>query len=172
MFETVGDIQLRSHASRGDSGNRARANYRDQTLTGRALYEFRRRVPPGDASQDLQQAFARIGVVEFIERIPLGHCQRDPHVFAGHTLDRMALVQDGRIVRWQNAVRRIRSCLDRQVAKEECMIDDQNLRAGDTTARLVVKALVMRRALSTQTIVAIAGNLIPNRAIGRETAAN
>ena len=76
----------------------------------------------------------------------------------------MCLVEDHDIRIRQKARTGASQC---QIAKKEGVVDDQDPRMIDATARLIIKTVFVGGAISAHAVAAIAGHFIPDDHLGR-----
>ena len=83
----------------------------------------------------------------------------DAQVVAGDRFDRVGFVEDHDVVVGQDADA---GPPQGEVAEEQRVIDDEDLRVLHAAAVLVVEALVVRRAAAAHAVAAVAGHFVPH----------
>ena len=113
-----------------------------------------------------QNPFLGAWVIKFAKRvIDLRIADLQTEVIPRDRFEVVTFVEDNRIVIGQNAAALSFQC---QVAKEQRVIDDQNLRIMHPAASCIVKATIEGWAFASHAISRIAGNLVPNGPIRTE----
>ena len=104
----------------------------------------------------------RAVVVELVEHVlDLAAGDVDAQVVAGDGFDRVRFVEDHDVVVGQDAHA---GPPQRDVAEQQRVIHDEDLRVLHAAAVLVVEALVVRRAAAAHAVAAVAGDFVPHLA--------
>ena len=107
-----------------------------------------------------KQPFVGAIVVELVERvIDCARRNAQTQMIAGNRFNGVGLIQHGYVVVGQNASA---GAAQGQIAEEQRMINNENLRPAGAASRLVVKAGIVRWTASAHAIAAVAGDFVPN----------
>ena len=108
-----------------------------------------------------QQPFLGSIVVELVQRVvDLSAGNANSQMISCYRLNGVSFIENHNVVIGQDAHSR---AAKGKVAKQECVIDNQDLRILDTPSSFEIKALAISRTTPPQAIPTIAGNFVPHR---------